>query len=57
MQPRLFQTLAWALAVPLLLASAVAADEILFLNGDRLTGKIVKAEGGAPAMSPSTSPR
>jgi hypothetical protein len=46
MQPRLFLILAWALALPLLLASAVAADEILFLNGDRLTGKIVKAEGG-----------
>lgn len=46
MQPRLSLTFAWALALLLLLAGPVAADEILFLNGDRLTGKIVKAEGG-----------
>ncbi len=32
----------FALAV----ADAVSADEILFLNGDRLTGKIVSAAGG-----------
>ena len=30
----------------LVLAPPVAADEVLFLNGDRLTGKIVSATGG-----------
>jgi len=34
------------LAVSLALAGRAAADEILFLNGDRLTGKIMKGEGG-----------
>jgi hypothetical protein len=33
-------------ALSLALAGPVAADEILFLNGDRLTGKIVSADGG-----------
>jgi hypothetical protein len=27
-------------------AGAAAADEVLFLNGDRLTGKIISATGG-----------
>jgi len=34
------------LALSLPLASRAGADEIQLLNGDRLTGKIVKAEGG-----------
>jgi putative salt-induced outer membrane protein YdiY len=36
------------LALPMLLASAglAAADEILFNNGDRLTGTVLSAEGG-----------
>lgn len=34
------------LALSLALASRAGADEIQLLNGDRLTGKIVKAEGG-----------
>ncbi len=33
-------------AAVVLLASAVQADEIIFNNGDRLTGKIVGVEGG-----------
>src|SRR5262245_25215985 len=35
-----------ALAVSLALAGRAWADEILFLNGDRLTGKIMSADGG-----------
>jgi putative salt-induced outer membrane protein YdiY len=46
MQSRRSLTLAGALALSLVFAGPVAADEIQFLNGDRLTGKIVKAEGG-----------
>jgi putative salt-induced outer membrane protein YdiY len=34
------------LAVLLALTSPAAADEVIFLNGDRLTGKIVSAAGG-----------
>jgi Protein of unknown function, DUF481 len=34
------------LALSLVLAARAAADEIQLLNGDRLTGKIVSAEGG-----------
>jgi len=34
------------LALSLALASRAGADEIQFLNGDRLTGKIVSADGG-----------
>lgn len=30
----------------LLAAAPVAADEVIFLNGDRLTGKVVSAAGG-----------
>jgi hypothetical protein len=30
----------------LLAARPVAADEVHFLNGDRLTGKVAKADGG-----------
>ena len=43
MKSRRSLTLAASLALSLMLVGPVAADEILFLNGDRLTGKIVKA--------------
>ena len=45
---RLHRSLGWALValVALAAAAAASADEILFLNGDRLTGKIVSAAGG-----------
>ncbi|MGH7305890.1 MAG: DUF481 domain-containing protein [Candidatus Rokuibacteriota bacterium] len=43
---RPLRMLACALTVALALAGRAAADEILFLNGDRLTGKIVGADGG-----------
>jgi hypothetical protein len=33
-------------AIWLILVGTAAADEVLFLNGDRLTGKIVGAAGG-----------
>src|SRR4030095_16356617 len=46
MRIRPLQILTCVLAVSLALADRAAADEILFLNGDRLTGKIVSAEGG-----------
>ena len=46
MMARPFRMLTCALAVSLALAGHAAADEILFLNGDRLTGKIVGADGG-----------
>ncbi len=46
MAARSLLTLTCALAFVLVLAGRAAADEILFLNGDRLTGKIVSAEGG-----------
>src|SRR5215831_3163624 len=46
MPARTVQTLGCTLAVLLLLTGRAAADEILFLNGDRLTGKILKADGG-----------
>ena len=40
--------LLWVLAaiVPALLPGQALADEVQFLNGDRLTGKIVSAAGG-----------
>lgn len=46
MLARLSDKLTCALALSLALAGPVAADEILFLNGDRLTGKIGSADGG-----------
>ena len=46
MQSRRSLTLACSLALAVALAGPVGADEILFLNGDRLTGKIVGADGG-----------
>jgi len=43
---RPLRLLTCALAVSLALVGRAWADEILFLNGDRLTGKIMSAEGG-----------
>lgn len=43
---RLVTTLALVLLPVTLLADPGGADEVLFLNGDRLTGKIVTAAGG-----------
>src|SRR5262245_16857800 len=40
------RSLLCALSLSLALASRAGADEIQLLNGDRLTGKITKAEGG-----------
>ena len=44
-----------ALSVSLLLPGRAMADEILFLNGDRLTGKITKAEGGKLTIKTDTA--
>jgi putative salt-induced outer membrane protein YdiY len=44
-----------ALAMSLALAGRAAADEILFLNGDRLTGKIVSADGGKLTIKTDTA--
>jgi hypothetical protein len=41
MMARPLRMLTYAIAVSLALAGHAAADEILFLNGDRLTGKIM----------------
>ena len=46
MRPTISGWLLCLLALSLVLASRAGADEIQFLNGDRLTGKIVSAEGG-----------
>jgi putative salt-induced outer membrane protein YdiY len=43
---RLWRPLLGSVALGLVLAGSVAADEILLLNGDRLTGKVVGAAGG-----------
>jgi uncharacterized protein DUF481 len=40
---------------PLALAGRTAADEILFLNGDRITGKIVSADGGKLTIKSDTA--
>lgn len=55
MTVRSLQMLACALAVSLVLAGRAAADEILFLNGDRLTGKIVSADGGKLTIKTETA--
>jgi putative salt-induced outer membrane protein YdiY len=47
--------LAFALAVSFALAGRATADEILFLNGDRLTGKIVSADGGKLTVKTETA--
>jgi putative salt-induced outer membrane protein YdiY len=44
-----------ALAITLALVGRAAADEILFLNGDRLTGKIVSADGGKLTIKSETA--
>lgn len=49
------RTLTWALAVLLVLTAPAAADEILFLNGDRLTGKITGADGGKLTIKTDTA--
>src|SRR5262245_6531174 len=46
MRLRASRPLLCVLALSLALASRAGADEIQLLNGDRLTGKIVSAEGG-----------
>jgi putative salt-induced outer membrane protein YdiY len=46
MRPTVSRPLLCLLVLSLVLASRAGADEIQFLNGDRLTGKIVGAEGG-----------
>src|SRR5262245_65880885 len=46
MRPTVSRSLLCALALSLALAARAGADEIQLLNGDRLTGKIVSAEGG-----------
>jgi putative salt-induced outer membrane protein YdiY len=46
MMARPLRILVCGLVVSLALAGRAAADEILFLNGDRLTGKIVSADAG-----------
>jgi putative salt-induced outer membrane protein YdiY len=43
------------LALSLVLAARAGADEIQFLNGDRLTGKIVSAEGGKLVIKTETA--
>ena len=52
---RTLRMLACALTVIWALAGRAAADEILFLNGDRLTGKIVKADGGKLTIKSETA--
>src|SRR4030095_14987967 len=55
MRIRPLQILTCVLAVSLALADRAAADEILFLNGDRLTGKIVSADGGKLTIKTETA--
>lgn len=54
MTVRSLRMLACALTVSLLLAGRVEADEILFLNGDRLTGKIMSAYGSKLVIKTDT---
>jgi putative salt-induced outer membrane protein YdiY len=55
MTVRSLRMLTCALAVSLLFAGRAAADEILFLNGDRLTGKITSADGGKLVIKTDTA--
>jgi len=55
MRPTVSRSLLCALALSLALASRAGADEIQFLNGDRLTGKIVSAEGGKLVIKTETA--
>jgi hypothetical protein len=64
MRPAMSRRFLCVLALSLALASRAAADEIQLRHGDRLTGKIVSAEGGKvvikteqPGTSPSISRR
>jgi hypothetical protein len=43
---RLVPTVFLALGLPAASVAPSLADEVLFLNGDRLTGKILSATGG-----------
>jgi putative salt-induced outer membrane protein YdiY len=55
MMVRPLRILTCVLAVSLAVAGRAAADEILFLNGDRLTGKIVSADGGKLTIKTETA--
>ena len=55
MRVRPLRILTCVLAISLALAGRAAADEILFLNGDRLTGKIVSADGGKLTIKTETA--
>ena len=55
MTGRSLQMLVCALTLSLVVAGRVAADEILFLNGDRLSGKIVRADGGKLTIKSETA--
>src|SRR5258706_14680214 len=55
MSGRSLRLLACALTLSLVVAGPAAADEILFLNGDRLSGKIVSADGGKLTIKSETA--
>src|SRR5882672_10674029 len=55
MSGRSLRLLACALTLSLVVAGRAAADEILFLNGDRLSGKIVSADGGKLTIKSETA--
>jgi putative salt-induced outer membrane protein YdiY len=55
MTGRSLRLLACALTLSLVVAGRAAADEILFLNGDRLSGKIVSADGGKLTIKSETA--
>jgi hypothetical protein len=55
MTVRSLQVLACALTLSLVVGGRAAADEILFLNGDRLSGKIVSADGGELTIKSETA--
>jgi putative salt-induced outer membrane protein YdiY len=55
MTGRLLRLLVCALTLSLVVAGRAAADEILFLNGDRLSGKIVSADGGKLTIKSETA--
>src|SRR5258707_7428844 len=55
MTGRSLRLLACVLTLSLVVAGPAAADEILFLNGDRLSGKIVSADGGKLTIKSETA--
>src|SRR5258707_3698923 len=55
MTGRSLRLLACVLTLSLVVAGRAAADEILFLNGDRLSGKIVSADGGKLTIKSETA--